>query len=54
MQAWYELETCASHEKTERLGRFHELLDASIAKADIKGVSRNELKRVAGRFVSRV
>ncbi len=48
LQAWYELENCAAHEKTERLRKFHGLLDESIAKADIQGVSRNELKELLG------
>ena len=48
LQAWYELENCAGHEKTQRLRKFHELLDGSIAAADIKGVSRNELKELSG------
>ena len=48
LQAWYELETCAGHEKTQRLRRFHALLDESLAKAEIKGVSKNELKELLG------
>ena len=46
--AWYELETSAPEEKTERLARSNKLLDASIARADIQGVSRNELKELLG------
>lgn len=48
LRAWYDLETAAPSEKTERLKRFHQLLDEAIAKAELKGVSRNELKELLG------
>jgi hypothetical protein len=48
LQAWYDLETCAQSEKTQCLRKIHQLLDEAIARADIKGVSRNELKELLG------
>lgn len=48
LQAWYDLETAAPSDKTARLKTFHQLLDEAIAKADMKGVSRNELKELLG------
>lgn len=48
LQAWYDLETGAQSEKTYRLREFHRLLDEAIARAEIKGVSRNELKELLG------
>lgn len=47
-QPWHELETCAPSEKTESIRRFHHLLDAGIATAEMKSVSRNELKELLG------
>lgn len=48
LQAWYDLETCAPPEKTARLRGFNELLDQAISKAEIKGVSRTDLKELLG------
>ena len=48
LQAWYDLENCAPAEKTARLRQFNDLLDQAILRADIKGVSRNELKELLG------
>lgn len=48
LQAWFDLETCAPSEKSARLKEFHQLLNEAITKADMKGVSRNELKELLG------
>jgi ethanolamine utilization cobalamin adenosyltransferase len=46
LRAWYDLETCAPSDKTSRIRHLNDLLDQAITKADIKGVSRNELKEL--------
>ncbi|MEK7676468.1 MAG: hypothetical protein AAB676_11620 [Verrucomicrobiota bacterium] len=41
--AWFELETCAPAEQAVHKRRLDELLDAAVAKAGMKGVSRRDL-----------
>jgi len=43
LQAWFDLETCASEEQSACKGRLNDFLDGAITKAGMKSVSRREL-----------
>jgi hypothetical protein len=43
LQAWFDLETCASSEHFSRKRRLEELVDAAIASSTMKNVSRRDL-----------
>lgn len=50
LQAWFDLERCAPNEQSAHKRRLDELLDAAIAKAELKSVSRRDLMTALGDY----
>ena len=44
LQAKFDLDYCAEDQREIYLGRFHELLDAAIAKGSVPGLTRLQLE----------
>jgi hypothetical protein len=48
LQAWFDLEACAPAEQAAHKQRLDDLLDESIGKAGMRGVSRRDLLTALG------